>query len=239
MNKYILNSIGIFLLALVAMATWATWEWGGVGQRSKAIVSEAAPVVQKMDTTISKADETIVLADKLINESRSLVVHTDLVARHEQQQMSTWDGHGQVLFDNLNGGVVDLRSTIQTATGLIQDTQTQMNTIGGDAHRALVNLPQTENRLDDNLDMLHKSIYDFDKLVSSPDITQTLHNTNTVTYNLGKTTGDFQTKFHSYLFPAPCSGTICALKKTWNGVSMGTRLIEPAVWGSELYHNTH
>lgn len=105
MNKYLLNSIGVALLALVATTTWAAWEWGGVGQTTK---TSSPALVQKMDKILDKIGEpkngTIAEVDKTILGVKSLIVHTDLVARHEDQQLTTWDDRGTTLFANVNGG---------------------------------------------------------------------------------------------------------------------------------------
>ena len=110
------------MLALVATLTWAAWEWGGVGQTTK---TSSPALVQKMDKILDKIGEpkngTIAEVDKTILGVKSLVVHTDLVARHEEQQLTTWDDRGTVLFSNVNGAISGARSTIRQSTLTLQE----------------------------------------------------------------------------------------------------------------------
>jgi hypothetical protein len=135
MNKYLLNTIGVAVLALVATTTWAVWEWGGVGQTTKSAPSALAKsaLVQKMDKILDRIGEpkngTIAEVDKLVLGSKSLVVHADLVARHEQQQLTTWDAHGETLFNNVNGVVSDVRGTVKQSTLTLAEAQTAIQAV--------------------------------------------------------------------------------------------------------------
>ena len=124
MNKHLLNSIGVALLALVATTTWAAWEWGGVGQTTK---TSSPALVQKMDKILDKIGEpkngTIAEVDKTILGVKSLIVHTDLVSRHEDQQLTTWDDRGTTLFANVNGGISDARATVKQSTLALSEVQ--------------------------------------------------------------------------------------------------------------------
>jgi len=67
---------------------------------------------------------TIAMLDEDLGATKSLIVHADLVARHEQQQLSKWDARGAELYANVNGSVTDLRSTI-TKAGATEDAATR------------------------------------------------------------------------------------------------------------------
>lgn len=137
MNKYLLNTIGVALLVLIGTWVWAGYQLGTASQ-------SATPVVGKIGVTLDKINSptgTLVLTNKAVNEFRSLIVHADLVARHEQQQLTTWDTRGKILFDNLNGGVTDLRGTVQSlgktanaATGVLDEGRKTLS---------IVNNPET------------------------------------------------------------------------------------------------
>ena len=124
MNKYLLNTIGVAVLALVATTTWAVWEWGGVGQTTK---TTSPALVQKMDKILERVGEpkngTIAELDKTILSVKSLIVHADLVARHEQQQLSAWDERGATLFNNVNGAVTDTRAVVKQSTLALAEAQ--------------------------------------------------------------------------------------------------------------------
>lgn len=66
---------------------------------------------------------TIKMLDEDVGATKSLIVHADLITRHEQQSLTTWDQDGAALFANLNGGVTDLRGTVNAATGTLHESQ--------------------------------------------------------------------------------------------------------------------
>lgn len=85
----------------------------------------------------------------------------------------------------------------------------------------------------------NKSFTDLDMLLTSSDLSGTMKNTNTITGNLGQTFTDFQTKFHAVLFPPPCVGKLCFIKKAWPYIKAGSELMEPAYWGTQLVQSIH
>jgi hypothetical protein len=80
-----------------------------------------------MDKILDRIGEpkngTIAELDKSILGVKSLIVHADLVARHEQQQLSTWDDRGTTLFTNVNGGISDMRATVKQSTLTLAEAQ--------------------------------------------------------------------------------------------------------------------
>ena len=154
MNKYLLNTIGVAVLALVATTTWAVWEWGGVGQTTK---TSSPVLIQKMDKILDRVGEpkngTIAEVDKLILGVKSLVVHADLVARHEQQQLSAWDERGAELFRNVDGAVTDARATVKQSTLTLAEAQkaiaevetvpAHLNPVADNLAKALIPVPST------------------------------------------------------------------------------------------------
>ena len=154
MNKHLLNLIGVAILALVATSTWAVWEWGGVGQSFR--VGSPA-LVQKMDKILDRVGDpkngTIAEIDKTIVGTKSLIVHADLVARHEQQQLDVWDARGTTLFNNVNGTITDARSTIKqstqtmaeatTAIKAVESVPTHLNEVADQVRASLIPLPDT------------------------------------------------------------------------------------------------
>jgi hypothetical protein len=71
-------------------------------------------------------------------------------------------------------------------------------------------------------------------ILTSPDLYDSIHNVNTITSNLGQTTTDFQTKFHSFLYPPPCKGFKCWVKNGYEAIKVGSDLLEPSYYGWAL-----
>ena len=55
-------------------------------------------------------------------------------------------------------------------------------------------------------------------------------NAVTITGNLGQTTGDFQLRFHAFLFPPPCRSTGCRLAKTFTILKDASEFAAPSYW---------
>jgi methyl-accepting chemotaxis protein len=113
MARWFALYIAILIGALAALAAW-----GCIGLTRHAIVAidrvgEAGAGFNQTLAKVNGRHGTIAMLDEDIGAAKSMIIHADLVARHEQQQLSTWDDRGAQLFSNINGGVTDLRKTIQ------------------------------------------------------------------------------------------------------------------------------
>ena len=71
----------------------------------------------------------------------------------------------------------------------------------------------------------------FNVLLTSSDLSGSIHNFNTISYNLSSTTTDFQTKFHDFLYPPPCKGFKCWIKTGYETLRIGSQLMQPAYYG--------
>lgn len=108
--------VGVTIAALLGLAVW-----GCFGLTRHLIVAvdkfgDAGAGLAETTAKLNGKHGTIAMADEDVGAVKSLIIHADLVARHEQQSLATWDADGTLLFTNLNGGVTDLRGTINAAT---------------------------------------------------------------------------------------------------------------------------
>ena len=109
--------MGAALLALTV--------WGFFGLNRHLIVAidqcgDAATGIEQTTAALSGKHGTIAMVDEDAGAAKSLIVHADLVARHEQQSLNAWDTNGTVLFNNINGTVTDLRGTVNASTDLVK-----------------------------------------------------------------------------------------------------------------------
>jgi hypothetical protein len=109
-------AIAVTVTALLGLAVW-----GCCGLTQHIIVAvdkfgDAGAGIAQATAKLNGPHGTIAMADEDVGAAKSLIIHADLAARHEQQQLTTWDTRGAVLFSNLNGSVTDLRTTINAAT---------------------------------------------------------------------------------------------------------------------------
>jgi hypothetical protein len=121
---------GIYVASLLAIVIGLS-VWGCIGLTKHAIVAldafgVASDGVTQTAAKLNGQRGTIAMADEDIGAVKSLVIHADLVARHEQQQLVTWDDRGTVLFNNLNGTVTDLRATLNATAGTSRQATTDL-----------------------------------------------------------------------------------------------------------------
>ena len=106
-------------LIVLGLAVWGCWgAWHHFIVAADGITSTLAKV--------SGENGTIAMADEDIGAMKSLIVHADLVARHEQQQLSTYDAYGVQLFSDFHtlagksGTAIDaVAGTANAATGTL------------------------------------------------------------------------------------------------------------------------
>ncbi len=106
----------------VATALCGLAVWGCCGLTRHIIVAvdhlgDAGAGIAQTAAKLNGRHGTIAMMDEDAGAAKSLIIHADLAARHEQQQLTTWDARGAELFANLDNGVTDLRTTIRAATG--------------------------------------------------------------------------------------------------------------------------
>ena len=104
---------------------------------------------------------------------------------------------------------------------------TQEATLFNDSHDVLTNLSA-------EIDEAHKTTLTLDQYINTPDFTAIPKNLNTITYNLGQTTTDFQTKFHTFLYPPPCKGVKCFFIHAYSYAKIASTFAEPAYWGEQI-----
>jgi len=114
---------GVVIAALLGVAVWGCF---GIAHHLIVAVDRFGDAGAGLAETTAKLNGrhgTIAMADEDVGAVKSLIVHADLAARHEQQQMTTWDTRGAILFANLNGGVSDLRGTVRKSTDAVSEVQ--------------------------------------------------------------------------------------------------------------------
>ena len=96
--------------------------WGCCGLTAHIIIAvdrlgDAGAGLAQTAAKLNGKHGTIAMLNEDVGASKSLIIHADLVARHEQQSLSTWDQRGSDLFNNVNGAVTDLRGTFNATAG--------------------------------------------------------------------------------------------------------------------------
>jgi hypothetical protein len=121
------------------------------------------------------------------------------------------------------GTVADVAKTLNTSRLAIGQVEIAVNSFDKNQDRFY----QQEDKLYADAD---QSFNHFDSLLTSSDLAGSIHNFNTISSNLGQTTTDFQTKFHSFLYPPPCKGFRCYIKTGYEAIKIGAQLAEPSYY---------
>src|SRR5271166_4668360 len=118
MNKYLQIALGLAALTVAGSSCFVAWHlsraldaWGAGG--SQTFIG--------LNTTLQRLNGphgTLTMADEDIGALKSMLVHFDLVARHEQQQLVTYDGYAAQLVSHLNGTL----DAAQRAAGSVSGT---------------------------------------------------------------------------------------------------------------------
>jgi hypothetical protein len=74
--------------------------------------AHAAKDVDAAVVRLNAPGGTLTMADEDLGAAKSLVIHADLVARHDQQQVGKLDGQEQALF-------TDLHETLNAGSGVL------------------------------------------------------------------------------------------------------------------------
>lgn len=85
-----------------------------------------------------------------------------------------------------------------------------------------------------NLQGFAKTNSDIDDYITGADFKATQKGLATTAASFGAMTSDAQLKFHALLFPPPCKGWRCRVGDIYEGVKVGSQLIEPAFYLREL-----
>lgn len=91
----------VYLLSLLtALCGLAAWGCFGLCGHAIAAVDKLGDAGAGLAQTAGKLNGkhgTIAMLDEDVGAGKSLIVHADLVARHEQQQLTVWDARGSEL----------------------------------------------------------------------------------------------------------------------------------------------
>lgn len=157
-------------------------------------MADAGLAVSQTAQHLNAPHGTIAMIDEDAGATKSLIVHADLVARHEQQSMSTWDNDARDLFTNANGAVTDLRGTANAATTALQGVPPVLD---GATH-AVKTMDAAAGHLD--------------AAINAPEVVDATKHLDSAIGHTDGILGDFQTRLHPILNPDPCKTKKCKLE---------------------------
>lgn len=223
-------------IALLALAVFLCFGSYLVWTATKAVESlsqQGSSLITHVDNSVTQVNTTLEAVNRPCGSDKPCGTLADLnktlaSVRLASGQVTALSQFERPQLEAINSQELQLFSDTHKVLNGLSDTTNSVNT-------AVVNLVPLENELDTEAQALQKSTRDFDALIQSPDVSETIHNFNVTSLEFSKTSTDFQTKFHAVLFPPPCKGKFCFLIKSWPYVKAAANLAEPGYWGYELW----
>jgi hypothetical protein len=199
--------------------------WGCIGLNHHAIVAldklgdagvqfgRAGDAVTQVAAKVNGKHGTIAMADEDIGAAKSLIIHADLVARHEQQQLKTWDERGTELFSKF-GALLD------SATKATDAAAPAITKIGNAASQA----GGTADQLTENLDTLNSS----ERQLEDPNgyLAQFMKHAANTADHADVISDDFETLTNKITHPAPCTGKLCPVKRAMGAMGAVGKIAE-------------
>jgi hypothetical protein len=132
--------------------------------------------------------------------------------------------------------------------GLFADTADVMKTVRGafgqvevaarHENQNLTTLDKQEAQLFTDLHTLlvdgHTLLVSANTLLTDKDVVEFIQHSNNIAAHVDGVSGDIQSKTHEILYPAPCKGKMCWIKRTYTVVNGVVQLGRPAFYWGEL-----
>jgi hypothetical protein len=200
---------------------------------------------------VARASKTFDAADAAITHVNSATdqVGTAFTSAAQSLNQTESDVHG--LTTEFGGVASGLQRTVALVNapcvpgpcGTVGDVGKTLNT----TRLTLGQLEIAANNFDKNEDHFYKqedqlytdsdnAVKQFDALLDSPDLTTALHGGAVTATNFGLVSTDFETKFHTFLYPPACTGFKCHIKTIYDVAKIGSQFAEPTYWGWALFN---
>ena len=206
------------------LASWVMWQARALPLHVNGVLTRAEGVESKLYATSGNLDKATAAwaasakgqadaVEGLVTDAHGVLSTVDLTLASLRSNS-----------DALNGELVALERTTDAATGLANG----LTADAAEAQTALAGVPPV-------LASGARAMNDFDRMVTNPQLYETIGRLDETTGHLDESTGDFQTRFHALLFPAPCRTFGCRMSRyVWPAVRDGAALGEAGYWTASL-----
>ena len=190
-------------------------------------------ILMRAEGLETKANATLVNLDKA---SASLQTAGVAVAAHANDQADRLT----LLIDNANQDAVELRGLLVTLNAEVP----KLDPLLASATKAADSIPPVSEQLVDTLDRAGKTadattvtVAAAGSVVSSTDVTQAAHSVSVILANAAGASSDFRARFHTVLYPSPCTGKWCWARRLYPVVRDGAPLLSDTYWAVQLFRN--
>ena len=227
-----LSKIRLWEIALTAFIGFGCYFLWMATQTDIQVAAEVSTTLSAANTTIANANSVITQVGSTFSSVAGSISQTENDVRGVATQLNGVASGLQKTEALINapcvpgpcGTVADIGKTLNTGRLAIGQFEIAANSFDKNQTRFY----RQEDQLYGEAD---QAFNHFNILLTSPDLSGSIHNFNTISYNLGNTTTDFQTKFHDFLYPPPCKGFKCWIKTGYETIRIGSQLMQPAYYG--------
>lgn len=227
-----LVTLYLSLVVLVGMCSYFVWTTSrlesGLEKRAETVLTHLDSTLSQTDAVVAETGTAVVGIQKSVSGVASGLDQTIRIVNHP-------------CVPGPCGTLSDIAKTLNTTRLAVGQAEIAMNhedrnlsnldaqetQLFQDTHAALVGFVPLENEFD-------KAAYDLDDLVTSKDVSGTIHNFDVISGNFGSMTTDANTRFHAFLFPPPCHAFKCHLIQGYTFVKDASSLAEPAYWIQQI-----
>lgn len=235
-----LSKIRLWEIALTVFIGFGCYFLWTATRSDTQVAAEVSTTLSAANTTIANANSVITQAGSTFSSVAGSISQTEKDVRGVATQLNGVAAGLQKTEALINapcvpgpcGTVADIGKTLNTGRLAIGQVEIAANSFD----KNQTHFYKQEDQLYKDAD---QSFNNFNTLLSSSDLTGSIHNFNTISHNLSKTTTDFQTKFHDFLYPPPCKGFKCWIKTGYEAIRIGSQLMQPAYYGWAISSGVH
>ena len=99
------------------------------------------------------------------------------------------------------------------------------------------NLKPLEEKMGLVLDAAHKTTVDVDDLVTDQQLADIIKHVNNISNHLDGLSGDIESKTHELIYPEPCHGKVCWVKRSYKIIRGVVQLGEPTYYWGKIATN--
>lgn len=224
------------LLSVVLFFTSGSYFFWTTAQNEKTIAAKASGTISAIDASITHVNSATTQIGSAFTSAAKSVSQTEKDIHQDTAQIAKVAAGVNTTVSLVNApcipGPCGLLGNANKTLGTFRLTAGQLEVAANTFDKNESHFYAQEDQLFTDSD---GAVNHLNSLLTSPDVTGSIHNFNTISYNLGQSTGDFQTKFHDFLYPAPCKGFKCWVKNGYEAVKVGSDFAEPAYWAWALW----
>ena len=233
--RYFIASACVSVVVFFGVGSYLLWT---ISQSEKRLETQAGVVLIHLDRSLTEFDAQVSQLGPTLTNVAGSVSQTEVDVSKVAHTMSGVASGIQQTIKLVNdpcvpgpcGTIADVNKTLNTVRG----TFGQIEIAANHEDKNLTKLDNQEQQLFDDS---HQALTNFNSLLTSKDLADSIHNGSVVSQNMGDMTTDAKNKFHEFLYPTPCTGKKCIFIHLFSDAKILGSLAEPTYYLDRLLSN--